>query len=120
MAKKKLQGTIDKRLKIYSAVAAGVLALAPSAEALIHYSGLRNLPVNPSTPQDIDLNGDGNSEFIFHYGIWSSGKGLYLNGTNGAWIIKAATSNCYYGAIRLASNYQIKSTLANPKFLLAY
>jgi len=115
MAKKKLQGTLDKQLKIYSAVAAGVLALAPSAEAAIHYSGLQNLPVNPSTSQVIDLNGDGTSEFVFGY-YAGYPKGPYIFGTHNAWFIRDASLNCYGAAIRLASNYQIKSTLANQNF----
>jgi len=57
MTKKGPKGTLEKKLKVYSAAAAGVLALAPSVEAAIHYSGIKNLPVNPSTSQYIDLNG---------------------------------------------------------------
>ncbi len=53
MAKKGLRGTLEKRLMAYSAAAAGVLALAPSAEATIHYSGVKSLAV----PQTISLDG---------------------------------------------------------------
>ena len=100
MVKKKLQGTIDKQLKIYSAVAAGVLALAPSAEAARHYSGLQNLPVDPSTSQVIDLNGDGTSEFVFQY-FAGYPKGPYLFGMNNASFIRDGSTNCYGAAIRL-------------------
>ena len=41
MGKKAKKERFDKRLKVYSAAAAGILALAPSAEAAIHYSGVR-------------------------------------------------------------------------------
>ena len=46
MVKKVKKETFEKRLKIYSATAAGVLAIAPTAEAAIHYSEIQNLPVN--------------------------------------------------------------------------
>ncbi len=121
MAKKRHERTLDKQLDIYSAVAAGVLALAPSAEAAIHYSGLKNLPVNPSTYQDIDLDGDATVDFRFAYSYWFSssaswGKGVYLKGQYGAGHIWSPESAYCTDAIRLASNYQIKPTLANPNF----
>jgi len=124
MAKNKRQRTLDRELKIYSVVAAGVLALAPSVEAAIHYSGLMNLPVNPSTPQYVDLNGDATTDlqadFKFYYSKWYStanswGKGPYLVGRHGAGHIMGYPGYCT-DAIRLASNYQIKPALANPNF----
>jgi len=118
MVKKGKKERFDKRLKVYSAAAAGILALAPSAEAAIHYSGVQNLPVNPSHSQNIDLNGDATNDFIFDYSKWTSnasswGKGPYLEGTHGAAHIAGLPPHYCSDAIKLASNYQIKGTLAN-------
>lgn len=46
---KKKKKALDKKLKAYSAAAAGALLLAPSAQAAVQYSGIQNLPVNIGT-----------------------------------------------------------------------
>ena len=59
-------GKLQKRLSAYSALAAGVLAVVPSAEAAIQYSGAQNLTVNSSTtPVSVDMNGDMTNDFEF-------------------------------------------------------
>jgi hypothetical protein len=112
MTKKGFKGTLEKQLKVYSAAAAGVLALAPSADAAIHYSGIANLPVNSSTPQNIDLDNDGNNDFSFNPIIYP-GVGLIemRAGTNGF----IATSNGNSDAANVASNYLIGPTLAGTR-----
>ncbi len=121
MAKNKLKRTLDKELKIYSAVAAGVLALASPVEAAIHYSGLKCLSVNPFVSQYINLNGDATIDFRFAYSNWFSspnswGKGPYFRGQNGAGHIWADGWAYCTDAIRLASNYQIKPAPANLNY----
>jgi hypothetical protein len=122
MANKGLKRKLDQGLKVYSAAAAGVLALAPSANAMIHYSGPKNLIVNPSNSHDIDLNGDATADFRFAYSEWYSssssyGKGPYIKGLNGGAHIGAPPGYYCTDAIRLASNYQIKGTLANNNYI---
>ncbi len=121
MAKKKLRSTLDKQLKLYSAVAAGVLAMAPPADAAVHYSGLKNLPVNSSTSQYVDLNGDGLDDFKFGYAYWTSspnswGRGPFFYGLYGAGHIWGSGTAYCFDAIKFASNYQIKATLIHPHF----
>jgi len=120
MAKKGLKEALDKKLKVYSAAAVGVLALAPSVDAAIQYNGPKNLPVDPSHYYDIDLNGDSTADFRFAYEKWFSssgswGKGEYLKGQYGAGHIWGGNLYCS-DAIRLASNYQVRPTLANALF----
>jgi hypothetical protein len=109
MTKKGFKGTLEKQLKVYSAAAAGVLALAPSANAAIQYSGLQNLPVDSShTPQNIDLNGDLSTEFIFNYKASGNTHKIFQSQSHGAQVIGAFS---FGPVIRLSSNYQIKGTL---------
>jgi len=65
--------------------------------------------------------GDATTDFKFAYENWFSsasswGKGPYLKGQNGAGHIWGAGPAYCTDAIRLASNYQIKPTLANNNF----
>jgi hypothetical protein len=115
MAKKGFEGTLEKQLKIYSATAAGVLALVPSADAAIHYSGLQNLLVDSSnTPRNIDLNGDASIDFKFSYiAHLPNFRSISVAGQNGAELIR------HDYVIRLASNYQIKGTLPNVNYIWA-
>ncbi len=66
---KKLSGGKDsKKLLGYLAAAAGALAISTPAEAVIHYSGVRNLVVDNNTDYvGVDLNGDGIDDFGFSY-----------------------------------------------------
>jgi len=127
MAKKRQKDTLQKQLKVYSAAAAGVFALAPSAEALIHYSGIQNLPVNSSTSQDIDFDGNGPQFRIRYYsgpGFGFYGLGLYgllasAQQIKGTFI----NPNTYYHSdpLNLSANYQIGPTLANaPRAVWAH
>ena len=117
MKKRKKNGsewTLKKQLKVYSAAAAGVLALAPAADAAIHYSGNQNILVDSSnTPQNIDLNGDASVDFRFRYLENSQYpyRSLRVTGQSGASVIR------HNNPIRLPSNYQIKGNLPNPSFL---
>jgi hypothetical protein len=119
MAKKGKKDTFEKRLKVYSAAAAGVLAIAPTAEAAIHYSGLKNLPVNSSTSQNIDFNGSGPQFRIGYYSKTSIYYDIGIHGlTANAQHIKGAHtagSQTFYNYIvlNLPSNYQIGSNLLN-------
>jgi hypothetical protein len=108
MAKKGKKCSFEKRLKVYSAAAAGVLALAPSADAAIHYSGIQNLPVDSSHTQDIDLNGDSNTEFIFRYSAFGNTHKILDYQSHGAQVIGGFSDG---RVSRLSSNYEIKGTL---------
>jgi len=67
MSEEKKRG-FEKRLAAYAAAAAGVMALAPAADAAIQYSGQQNLTVNSSTtPVSVDINNDGQADFVFTY-----------------------------------------------------
>ncbi len=109
MAKKGKKDTFEKRLKVYSAAAAGVLAIAPSAEAAIHYSGIQNLPVSSSTSQNIDLNNDGNNDFVFHYWQPIHGSKLIVMDASGDSFIHEFIHS---DAANLPSNYLIGPNLS--------
>lgn len=112
MAKKGKKDTFEKRLKIYSAAAAGVLAIAPSAEAAVHYSGIQNLPVNSSTSQNIDLNNDGSNDFTFNPITFSPAHLIEMDaGSNGFIGTQRGNSD----AANLPSNYLIGPTLAGTR-----
>lgn len=118
MAKKERKVTFEKRLKVYSVAAAGVLALAPSAEAAIHYSGIQNLPVSSSQSQNIDFDGNG-PQFRIDYNTY--GGYVYYLGLNeltaNAGHIKGMEpiSTIFYhnDALNLPNNYQIGPNLTN-------
>jgi hypothetical protein len=99
MSKRNEQNSLDKRLKVYAAAAAGTLALAPPANALIHYSGPQYITVdwnNPSVPISLDGNPGGafkfaygtsvshsTSSFSYHdvvFGPYAAGAGVFLKG----------------------------------------
>jgi hypothetical protein len=112
MAKKGFKGTLEKQLKAYSVAAAGVLALAPSADAAIHNSGIENLPVNSSTSQNIDLDNDGNNDFSFKPIIYPSVNLIEMGaGTNGF----IATSHVNSDVANVSSNYLIGPTLTGTR-----
>ena len=118
MAKKRSKGTLEKQLKVYSVAAVGALALAPSAEAAIQYSGIQNLPVNSSTSQEINFNGSG-PQFKIGYDSFPTGPFLILDvgihpSTGSAQFIKGKAGHHSNAPLNLSSNYQIRSTLAHP------
>ena len=108
MAKKGKKDSFEKRLRVYCAAAAGVLALAPPADAVIHYSGIKNLPVDSSHTQNIDLNGDLSTEFIFSYANLGPTQEIFADKSGGAGDIGVFSDG---RVTRLSSNYQIKGTL---------
>jgi hypothetical protein len=95
-----------------------VLALAPSAEAAIHYSGIQNLPVDSLTSQNIDFDGNGPQfridyhtydSYVFYLGINElTANAQHIKGNEPVSIV-------YYhnDALNLPSNYQIDPNLAN-------
>jgi len=114
MATKGKKETFENRLKIYSAAAAGVLAIAPAAEAAIHYSGAQNIDVSSGNPNRIiDLNNDASNDFIFNY---VAGGGQFAigisNAASGYGHINNSTQHS--DAARLVTNYSIKNVLVAP------
>ncbi len=117
MPRKRTGAKLEKQLKIDSAAAVGALALAPAAEAAIHYSGIQNLPVNSSTSQTIDFDGNGPQFLIFYsHTLAYYEMGIRDVGTS-AQHIKGDTVNqvVYYNydALNLPANYAIGPVLAN-------
>ena len=118
MAKQQKKNSLEKRLKIYSAAAAGVLALAPSAEAAIHYSGPQNLTVDSSNPRIIDLDGNGTNDFRFdHYYTVKTDQGTFYYGS--IYIAPEAggqghiAGTMHNDPVRLPDNYLIGPNLIN-------
>ena len=117
MVKKGRKETFEKRLKIYSVTAAGVLAIAPAAEAAIHYSGIQNLSVSQgNTGRIIDLNNDGVNDFYFYYDSVNSYRIGISNAANGYGHINNNDAAHHSDAARLLNNYSIKGALANPYY----
>ncbi len=117
---KKKKGAFEKRLKAYSAVAAGTLLLAPSANAVVVYSGPQNLPFTQGGPAvNVDLNNDGVNDFVFNGSTsstfsYSSARifiGLATSGgIGGQSCIFAYADN----PANLPSNYLIQNNLNPP------
>jgi hypothetical protein len=117
MPKKKRKDGFERRLKGYSAAAACVLGIAPTANAAIQYSGVKNLPVNSSQSQTIDLNNDGTPDFFFDYYNPFSFWAVYMNSMTGG---QGHIGESYHNdPAKLPSNYLIRSTLGNPSFYWA-
>ena len=113
MAKEKKTGLMDKRLVAYSVAAAGMLAVAPAADAAIQYSGPRNIVINPGNQNVlIDLNNDGNDDFQFVLSSISSY--FYMSLAQSGRSVIAEQAN-HRPAI-LPNNYQIKDALNNPYY----
>ncbi len=111
MSEEKKRG-FEKRLAAYAAAAAGVMALAPAADAAIQYSGPKNLVLDSaSTPISIDLNGDSVIDFVFQYSGYGITHSLSftVNTTTGTrqWIGFTGNSD----AARLNSGYQIRANI---------
>ena len=121
MGKGEKKGILEKRLLTYSAAAAGVLALAPAADAAVKYSGIKNLVVNSGDPTvQIDLNFDGVNDLSFRY-VASGYYGVpaiyiypmnFANGSSFSVIRNLAHND----PVPLQCNYLIKGTLNNPSF----
>ncbi len=122
-----MDGRLKSRLKAYTALTAGALAVASQAEAAVQWSGLQNLTVDPTTsPVQVDLNNDGTVDFTFS--AYSTGTtyttilgGIYTTITNRVSIYPATGASWIDDSnnndpARLSSGYQIRATLANPAF----
>ena len=120
MGKGKKQRLVERRLLTYSAAAAGVLALAPSADAAVRYSGAKNLVVNSGNPSvKIDLNFDGVNDLSFtFYNSAVYGPGQYLNWLSnpGAYSIYLLNEPVNNDPARLPCNYLVKYTVNSPYF----
>jgi len=106
-------GKLQKRLSAYSALAAGVLAVVPSAEAAIQYSGTQNLSVNSSTtPVVVDMNGDMSNDFQFSYlsNLYGVGSGLGMSALGNAGAILRSSSG-HSDWANLSANYSIRSNI---------
>ena len=104
---------MDKRLAAYSVAAAGMLAVAPAADAAIQYSGPRNIVINLGNQNVlIDLNNDGNDDFQFV--LSSNSSYFYMSlGQSGRSVIAEQIN--HRPAI-LPNNYQVKDALNNPYY----
>ncbi len=112
MSEEKKRG-FEKRLAAYAAAAAGVMAVAPAADAAIQYSGTQNLTVNSSNSTVlVDLNNDGTNDFSFTYSSDVYGSpGMIIRTLNGSFI---GNSSANLDAANLSSGYSIRSNLSSP------
>jgi hypothetical protein len=110
---KKKRTLMEKRLVAYSAAAAGMLAVAPAADAAIHYSGLKNIVIDSKNPTVlIDLNSDGKNDFRFALSTSYSYSYVYLSlAQSGLSVIE---ENVNHLPANLPSAYLIKNNLNNP------
>ncbi len=109
---KKNKKEFSRQLLAYATTAAGVLAVAPAANAAIVYSGAKNLPVdNAHTPVNVTMDG---SVHGFHFFTSSSTKMEFgrAGSTGATSAIVTFTSN---SDANLAPNYSIRSSLAAGK-----
>ncbi len=115
---KKKKGSFEKKLKAYSAAAAGTLLLAPSAaNAAIQYTNPPDITINAGNSiYGINFDG-GNIDFnVFYnyasnsdYGIWIDTSTTTAPITGGTGII-GTFNGIMYGA-NLPSNYLVQNTL---------
>ncbi len=110
----KKKGKFEKKLKAYSAVAAGTLLLAPSANAAVVYSGLQNIQISAANNSEgIDLNNDGVDDFRIGRsatGSWHLWMSLQTNG------VSNINESLRYDPARLDTGYLIQSTLPGPLY----
>jgi hypothetical protein len=113
MAKERKKRLIDTRLAAYSAAAAGMLAVAPAADAAVQYSGPRNIVINSGNPTVlIDLNNDGNNDFQF--ALSSSSSYFYMSlAPSGR---SAIAEHVHHRPANLPNNYPVRSALINPNY----
>jgi hypothetical protein len=125
---------LEKRLIAYTAAAVGTLAMAPAAEAMVHYSGPKNLTLNPQNPIAVDLNNDGIADFRFGaygYAYTYNSGGFQYSFSIGVALLSPTTSGGkggtgFIGApgsvfssltlpfpARLATGYKIQNSLQN-------
>ncbi len=113
---KKKKRSFEKKLKAYSAVAAGTLLLAPSvSQAAVQYSGPMNLPVNPNNNVMVDMDGDTNTDARFFVNFYGSPTSNFINIDTynySATSLIANTNNT--DPANLPSNYPIQNILPGP------
>lgn len=119
---KKNKGELKRKLKAYAAATAGALAIAPQAEAAIHYSGPQNIVVDAGNPsQLVDLNGNTVPDFAFSFGSYTYWRGHVIYGYyTGNSIIDTIGPYGYLYAVNLPANYNIKGTLATGRYWGSY
>ncbi len=131
MSKSKKRQSLEKKLKAYSAVAAGTLLLAPSANAAVQYSGIQNIQVNANnTPVFLDLDINATNDFSFSYDTFYYGKQHFIEGIGSgnsvidSWVSIFAppliqdpsrVPKSYFFNANLPSNYNIQDSLQASK-----
>ncbi|HDY70345.1 MAG TPA: IPTL-CTERM sorting domain-containing protein [Nitrospirae bacterium] len=122
MAGKKKTAGFERRLRAYSAAAAGLLVLAPAADAAIRYSGPQSITVDSGNPLVfVDIDNDGTSDFAIKYFMSSTTDSTTITYEKGHMIIgykysnQAILAGSYPFVDNLPSQYLIKSSLSSPR-----
>ena len=118
MAGKKKTAGFERRLRAYSAAAAGLLVLAPAADAAIRYSGPQSITVDSGNPLvSLDIDNDGTNDFAMKYFMSSTTdstrKGHMIMGYTES--NQAILTGSYPLVDNLPSQYLIKSSLSSPR-----
>ncbi|GBE02596.1 MAG TPA: IPTL-CTERM sorting domain-containing protein [Nitrospirae bacterium] len=117
MAGKKKTAGFERRLRAYSAAAAGLLVLAPAADAAIRYSGPQSITVDSGNPLVfVDIDNDGTNDFAIKYFMSSTTaylKGHMIGGYNS--LNQVILTGSYPLVDNLPSQYLIKSSLSFPR-----
>ncbi len=119
MAGKKQTAGFERRLRAYSAAAAGLLVLAPAADAAIRYSGPMSITVDDGNPLVfVDIDNDGTKDFAIYYSVNTifkyTIKGHMIGGYNSSNQVILTGSYSYF-VDNLPSQYLIKSSLSSPR-----
>ncbi len=124
--KKNKRDTLEKRLKAYSAAAAGALLLTPSADAAVRYFNPPDIVVDSGNPSVfLNLDNNGTNDFQLVYTSVINGVGHVINGVNTSnWVINSGTfqpgsvspnvSKSVLFNANLPTNYSIQSLLTFP------
>jgi len=123
MAGKKKTAGFERKLRAYSAAAAGLLVLAPAADAAIRYSGPMSITVDSGNPLGfVDINNDGTNDFGVKYFTNTTTttttttyflKGHLILGYN--YSNQAILTGSSPFVDNLPSQYLIKSSLSSPR-----
>lgn len=115
MAKRKKK-TFDKRLKAYTAAAAGALIVVPAAvQAAVHYSGPQNIGIDSGNPNYLlDMDSDGKGDFSFSF---SSSPFYYSIAINSATSGKGHIDETVHDdPANLPANYSIRPGLTAANY----